>query len=198
MSVTLAMPGTQAVSFELSPARHGWIGMTVRAGGEVAEIACSQVYDPFPDLVEWLTRATCGLCGCCEVDEEGTTAILRLDLEPGALRARLRIYSPDEHGGVEASRLDVPVDVVQLAKAWVDAFVPYVASYDPEHWTLVFEGDDPPVRRTLADISLHGIGYQLRLLGLVPLDDGDLLDDGFQQRAADFRARYAAACGAAT
>ena len=49
------------VTFELSPARAGWIGMTIRAGDAEARVSCSDVYDPFPDIVRMMQQVVAGL-----------------------------------------------------------------------------------------------------------------------------------------
>ena len=65
------LPATVPVSFELSPARNGWIGLTVRAGDQSDEISCSDAFDPFQEIVDLMLRLSHGLNGCVEIDDKG-------------------------------------------------------------------------------------------------------------------------------
>ena len=184
------IPGTVPVAFSLSPARHGWIGLSVAAGGASDVVSCSHVFDPFQELADLFERALhAGVPGAVEIDEEGRSTFLRIDVEPGALVGRFRVYEPGGDGEVAHLSIDVPVDVVQLALAWHEAFSPYVAAYDPAHWTPDFDfedqGREPP--RTLAEIRLGGIRGSLEAFGALP-SEGDPPD-----YAQASRARYAAA-----
>lgn len=186
------IPDTALVSFKLSPPRHGWIRLTVSADEITDQISCSHVYDPFQDIVTLIARALSGMPGCVEVNEEGRTTIIRIDVEPGELVGRLRVFEPGEWGEVETSKVDARVDVAQLAHAWHSAFAPFVATYDPDHWTPSFPPEDEVAPRTLAEIDTSCIEAELEMLAWLPRaprkDDDELLT--YVQRR---RARYAAA-----
>lgn len=189
------IPGTALVSFEFSPAQHGWIDMTVRADDRSDAISCSHVYDPFQDIVTLISGALSGVPGCAEVDEEGLSTFIRIDVEPGELAGRLRVFEPGVRGEVETGHIDAQVDIVQLAHAWLSAFRPYVEGYDPRHWTPTFPEEDEEAPRTLATVDLMPIEVDLEAFGRLarPPREGD--DNSLLGHLRMMRDRYAAARG---
>lgn len=189
------IPDTALVSFGLSPARHGWICLAVQAGTQADVISCSHVYDPFAEITALVEACLAGKPGCVEIDEEGNTTFLRIDVEPGQLLGRLRVYEPGEWGEPEAIHIDASVDVVQLAHAWVSAFRPYVEGYDPRHWTPTFPEEGAVEPRTLAGINLDSIISDLRNMGRLPWHPQHGNDDVLLAHVRRHRGRYARARG---
>ena len=153
------LPATVPVSFELSPARNGWIGLTVRAGDQSDEISCSDAFDPFQEIVDLMLRLSHGLNGCVEIDEEGVSTMLWVDREPGSPTGRFRVFEVGPGGGIETLKVDAAVDLAQVAGAWLAAFRAYVPTYDPEHWDQV--GREGPAERQLAKVELRFLAASL-------------------------------------
>jgi len=125
---------TEAVSFAFGPCQHGWIGMTISAGGASTRVSCSEVYDPFPELLDLAFALKDGRHGSVEIDEEGRSTLVWVDREPWSDAARLRVLRPDGDGAPTRAVVDVPVDAAAVAEAFVDAYVAYARSYDAAHW----------------------------------------------------------------
>ena len=168
----------QPVHFALSEARHGWIQLAVSAGSHPAarSISCSHVFDPFQHLVALFQDAAWdGRPGTVEIDEEGHSTFVRIDVEPGQTVGRLRVFSPGRYGEVDESMLDARVDVLQVAEAWLLAFEPYAASYDPRHWTPNVQDEEAEVpARTLAAIRLDALKGALENRAARTSQDGGL------------------------
>lgn len=65
------------VTFRFEMLDHGWARLHVAVGEDLATIRLSEVYNPFPRLVEWGSRIDAGdLPIEIEIDEEGEQALL--------------------------------------------------------------------------------------------------------------------------
>jgi hypothetical protein len=181
------------VSFTLGPARHGWITLTVSAGEASDTIMCSDVFDPFPDLVDWAGRLSEGGNGKTDIDEEGVVTVIWLDRDPGSYAGRLRVFEKGPDGEPETVRIDAVVDVIQVVDAFHAAFVAYAASYEANHWNPDFVKEGP-VPRTLAAIELRRIAWNLTAMGLAPPDPQEIR---YAERVARCRAGYERQLGGA-
>lgn len=193
MQETKPLATISPVSFTLGTAKHGWIPLTVVAGETAYGIMCSDVFDPFPDLVDWAGRISDGGNGKTDIDQEGVVTVLWMDRDPGSYVGRLRVFEKGPDGEPETVRIDALVDVIQVVDAFHAAFVAYAASYEVEHWNpdSVKEG---PIPRTLAAIEMRRIEWNLNAMGLVPPDPRETR---YAERVARCRAGYERQLGVA-
>jgi len=123
--------GPEKVSWRIKMRRSGWARLHVMGGGLTVRIHLSDVFDPFEDMVEWGRRIeTADLPALLEIDEEGTTKVLRALPEPTADLVRLQITAR-----ANQVLLETVAPRTELAAAFKEELRRFFTEdFDPKEW----------------------------------------------------------------
>lgn len=125
------------VEVTFSPAKSGWQPVKLSAGGQLAEVDASELYDPFPDILNWLENIVQGGEGRVSADLEGSQLELFAFSLPDPARVRIVIaFMPGREDRTRDVELDVDVDRRLFASAFYSAFRSYADSdaYVVDEW----------------------------------------------------------------
>lgn len=143
--------------FAFSYPKHGWVSMALMTNTKCAVVVCSDVFDPFTDLVKWLAEIKGGtLPAQVEVNEECPIVTLTaLPSEAGIEFMELTVVSDGDYGWTEnpipQEFLRATFERAQFVDEFAFRFEQWLATdYDPRHFK---EGQV----RDLRDISLSSI-----------------------------------------
>lgn len=189
VSQDLVIPGTAPSRFSMDLPMHGWIHLRVMAGDEHHDISCSDVYDPFRDLNTLMASVLEGQSGTVEIDEEGISTMIRVDVEPGMFTGRLRVFTPGLFGIPEAVHVDAVVDVPAMVMAWATTLEQVTRDHDPAHWNPTHDIQGPWVPQ-LPGQGFDWVCSQLVVLGLrqgTAGQDGELDRNDVYGKAVEVR-----------
>ncbi|MBP7243154.1 hypothetical protein [Amaricoccus sp.] len=109
--------------------RAGWIHLTLTLEGVLVTIPNSQVFDPFGHIVRWLEALARGGEAVCEIDMEGSAALLSAHPEPGPDRLRFTIWFEEEE---LCPVCDLRLGRRDLVRAFHEALLAVWEKPDPE------------------------------------------------------------------
>lgn len=155
----------------------GWIDTTIRAGERIIEFSMSEVFDPVPDLLDWLERLVEGCFGRVSMDVEGWYVDFHSFAQDGWVR-----FVVEEGGDGRSMTLDISIDRIALLAGlycplvtlWEsDAFACAhmhwkFASAERDAWDAVWEhltDEEDPERLTPTPIRSLRIDAVLRAAG---------------------------------
>jgi hypothetical protein len=160
------------LSVHFGYASDGWVLMslltTAYLGHEV--VHCSDVYDPFWDLVDWLDKiAKNDLPASITIDEEGVTKDLIASEYSGRFsrfsdlefRIVQNSWSPDTEQWEKSRRFLCRCKRVQLVHEFASRLKRWLRyDYDKSHWNRSIQEDDPTNR--YGDLNNLGIDRILK------------------------------------
>lgn len=155
----------------------GWIDTTIRAVERIIEFSMSEVFDPVPDLLDWLEQLAEGSFGRVSMDVEGWYVDFHCFAQDGRVR-----FVVEEGGYGRSMTLDILIDRIALLAGlycplvtlWEsDAFARAhmhwkFASAERDAWDAEWEyltDENDPVRLTPTPIRSPRIDAVLRAAG---------------------------------
>jgi hypothetical protein len=139
----------------------GWAELQVTLDGVVFQIDLSNVYDPFPDILDWGREVLEGdLPAVVEIDEEGRHTCLTALPTDDPARMLLRVSHPylDRIAG------EAVVPRRRFGKALQEELLRFFRdAFDPDHWDVDHgDGNEPTTReKSLAHPWLAGLALRL-------------------------------------
>jgi hypothetical protein len=145
----LTLPGkptvVEAIEVNFGEAHVGWQPVFLSAAKHSTRFHASDVYDPFPEIIQWLEIIARGECGRVVVNQEGSyQELLAL---PVTDRERVRIVVsvlPRSEDGFREIELDIDISRRRFVGAFYGALHAHAESedYDPYQWTFRLLKDD--------------------------------------------------------
>lgn len=132
---------------------HGWGHLYVTLGDETAKITLSEVFNPFPQLVEWGSRIESGdLPIEMEIDEEGEEVVMTVLCTEDSERVLFRVT----RRWAENLHLEGVVSRAALAGTFKSELRRFFASeYDPVRWEDTYRMEEPEYIPTDAVVLNH-------------------------------------------
>ncbi|QZP09141.1 hypothetical protein [Caenibius sp. WL] len=119
----------------------GWVRLMIKPLHKTRGIDCSYVFDPFPEMIEWLEQIASGArTATWEIDEEGQTSHLQFYAAPqtfGKEPGNLLLHMQSSDGGILRIR-GTRVDRRQLVESVYRTFRTMTAdpAYLPREWEM--------------------------------------------------------------
>ena len=133
------------LAVHLGPAGAGWVWITLSAAARAqsAKLRCSNVYDPFENVLAWLEALARGeFPPVLVIDEEGIVKRLWVrPVAPGDARIEFRVsgdlYQPDARDPQDHAFLLLRTTHRQLVRAWTERLLAWLEDvYDPAEWSM--------------------------------------------------------------
>ena len=144
----------ELLSVFLEPPEAGWMNLTISADSQTVVIHTSDVFDPYPEIVQWLRSVKAGrLPSIVEIDEEGRIKVLAADFTgKGLIRFTAADYDYGEGFEDEPEYprvyIDVEIDGARFLQEFCSAlFRALNADFLRKGWTGKTEFDMEELRQ---------------------------------------------------
>lgn len=139
-----------AIALDFDPPQGCWFDARLVLPGQVEPLFLSDVFDPFPPMLDWLRRIARGEAACLSIDQEGD--VFDLAAEPAAAPGivRLTAWADELKGDDFEHRLafDIQIPARTLIAALYGDVLAIWEQPDPDtfwrRWHWIDNKDSPP------------------------------------------------------